>query len=48
MRGQQGSMETAWPHVAADDWCGEYQPGYIDRTSMPLEAQVHTQEPAQH
>lgn len=38
---KQGSAsDTAWPHVAAEDWCGEYQPGYIDRiSSMPAEAQ---------
>jgi hypothetical protein len=40
MRGQQGTMDTAWPLVASEDWCGEYQPGYIDRTSLPVEAQA--------
>ena len=48
VRGQQGTLDTAWPHVASGDWCGEYQPGYIDRTSMPTEAQRQGQQPAQH
>ena len=26
-----GKQAINWPQVAADDWCGEYQPGYIDR-----------------
>ncbi|WP_142863196.1 hypothetical protein [Methylosinus sporium] len=52
--GQQGNTDTAWPAVAADEWCGEYQPGYIDRTSLPAGAQSHArsragrQESAQH
>lgn len=48
---KQGNSGTAWPHVAAEDWCGEYQPGYIDRTSMPREAhssQQAGQQPSQH
>jgi hypothetical protein len=52
MRGQQGTMDTAWPLVASEDWCGEYQPGYIDRTSLPVEAQARARaghkERAQH
>lgn len=28
---QTSERRTAWPHVAGEDWCGEYQPGYIDR-----------------
>lgn len=43
---QHATSDTAWPHVAAKDWCGEYQPGYIDRTSMPAEARP--QASAQH
>lgn len=30
--------DTLWPKVDAQDWCGEYQPGYIDRQSMPMQA----------
>jgi hypothetical protein len=52
MRGHEGTMDTAWPLVTAEDWCGEYQPGYIDRTSMPAEARARAQpqhkERAQH
>lgn len=30
-RTNDAKQATHWPQVAANDWCGEYQPGYIDR-----------------
>lgn len=36
--------ETLWPQVQAHDWCGEYQPGYIDRPSMPEGAMLESPE----
>lgn len=42
LRDGASSRDTLWPKVHASDWCGEYQPGYIDRPSMPDQAKVNT------
>ena len=40
MRDGSPSTDTLWPQVQAHDWCGEYQPGYIDRPRMPEQASM--------
>jgi hypothetical protein len=40
VRGASNGSDTLWPHVGAQDWCGEYQPGYIDRRGLPSQARA--------
>lgn len=42
MAGASGGHDTLWPRVEPQDWCGEYQPGYIDRRGLPVQSRYQT------
>lgn len=48
LRDGQAATDTMWPRVEAQDWCGEYQPGYIDRQGMSMQPSAAAQPGGMH